>query len=72
MRNESPEPARVEERIRSLGADLFDLLPLPDAEVCAECGESACTHASTLYSGGTEPPIPGHLDDALTGQDGRE
>ncbi|MEV5320896.1 hypothetical protein AB0K92_25155 [Streptomyces sp. NPDC052687] len=72
MRNESPEPARAEDRVRSPGAGLFALFPLPDAEVCEECGDTACAHASTLYSGATEPPIRGHLDDTVTGQDGLE
>ncbi|MFI1422546.1 hypothetical protein ACH4VX_32180 [Streptomyces sp. NPDC020731] len=38
--------------MRSLGAELF---PLPDAEVCEDCADAPCTHAMTLYSGGSDP-----------------
>jgi len=55
MRNDSSERAGVEDRIRSLGVGAF---PLPEAELCGECGDGACPHVSALYSGGTEPPCP--------------
>ncbi|CCK31681.1 hypothetical protein BN159_7302 [Streptomyces davaonensis JCM 4913] len=56
MRNESPEEPTVETRMRSLGAELF---PLPDAHACEPCGDAPCSHAVTLYSGGSDP-IPLH------------
>ena len=55
MRNDVPKRPGLEERIRSLGTDRF---PVPDAEVCEACGDAACTHAPTLYSGGTDPILP--------------
>jgi hypothetical protein len=57
MRNElQGKIPGVEDRIRSLRAEL---LAVPDADadpVCTDCGDTVCTHAGTLFSGGTDIP----------------